>query len=117
MYKYNGKVISVYDGDTCNIIVDLGFKVSMEIKCRLYGIDTPEIRTDNEKERELALKARDYLRQLVLNKDVFICSKGKDKYGRYLIDIYLDELYVNGMLVSKGFARFYYGRVAKKPWF
>ena len=44
-YYYIAEVVSVYDGDTCTCVVDLGFKTSTRIKVRLVGIDTPEIRT------------------------------------------------------------------------
>ena len=44
MYDYHGKVIDVYDGDTCTILVDLGFRVQFEIKVRLLGINAPELK-------------------------------------------------------------------------
>lgn len=43
-YTYQAKIISVYDGDTCTAVIDLGFRISFEIKLRLAGINTPELR-------------------------------------------------------------------------
>ena len=44
MYTYRAKIIGVYDGDTITALVELGFNVTIELKLRLYGIDTPEVR-------------------------------------------------------------------------
>lgn len=45
MYRYRAKVKSVYDGDTCTVDIDLGFHITLrDIKVRLYGVDTPELR-------------------------------------------------------------------------
>ena len=62
MYTYKAKAISVYDGDTVTLVVDLGFKISTEVKLRLEGIDTPELRRDQATsercERSSKAKAR-----------------------------------------------------------
>lgn len=110
MYEYRAKVTEVYDGDTVTAVVDLGFKVSFEIKIRLYGINTPELRGDS---REQGLVSRDRLRELILDKEVVIKTvKDKTgKYGRYLAEIYqiLDNsapslVSVNEMLLNEGLA-------------
>ena len=43
-YLYKAFVKKVVDGDTIDVIIDLGFKTTVEIRCRLNGIDAPEIR-------------------------------------------------------------------------
>ena len=48
MYQYKAKVIDVYDGDTITAMVDLGFYHFQQMKFRLYGIDTPEIRGESD---------------------------------------------------------------------
>lgn len=120
MYNYKGKVVSVYDADTITIDFDLGFKIHYkDQQCRIYGIDTPELRTKNKKEKELGYKARDYVRKLILGKELeFTTHKDdkKGKFGRYLVDVVLP----NGKslaksLVKKGYAREYHGE-KKKPW-
>ncbi len=106
MYHYKAKIIDVYDGDTVTALVDLGFLHFQEMKLRLYGINTPELRGE---ERERGLAARDVLRDMVLDKEVQIRSyKDKQgKYGRYLANIMLGDLDVNVWLVDNGYAEEY----------
>ncbi len=106
MYNYKAKIISVYDGDTVTALVDLGFLHFQEMKLRLYGIDTPEMRGPEKVEGK---KVRDILREMILNKDVEIHSyKDKQgKYGRYLANIIIDGLDVNQWLVDNGHAKLY----------
>tara|TARA_R110000796_G_scaffold19255_1_gene57846 strand:- start:6676 stop:7008 length:333 start_codon:yes stop_codon:yes gene_type:complete len=102
-YTYKAKIISVYDGDTVTAQADLGFGVKMKIKVRLAGINTPEVRG---KERPEGLKSRDFLRNLILDKEVIIqTSKDKKgKYGRYIGVIYIDDKNVNEILVENNLA-------------
>ena len=106
MYQYKAKIIDVYDGDTVTAVVDLGFLHFQEMKLRLYGINTPELKGE---EREQGLLARDILRGLILDKEVMIHSyKDKQgKYGRYLATIFLDGLNINNWLVDEGHAVVY----------
>ncbi len=102
-YKYNAKVIKVYDGDTITIKADLGFKVSIVEKIRLYGINTPEVRGI---ERKDGLVSRDFLRDLILNKEIVIetIRDKKGKYGRYLGVVWYNGVDINKLLVDKGYA-------------
>ena len=68
------EVISVYDGDTITIRTPKGTTPSL----RLVGVDTPEINADTEAEKTNAIAARDYLRQLILNKHIFITFEKSD---------------------------------------
>ncbi|NNM22882.1 MAG: thermonuclease family protein [Flavobacteriaceae bacterium] len=106
MYNYKAHIKAVYDGDTVTAVVDLGFLHYQEMKLRLYGIDTPELRGP---EREQGLIVRDILREMILDKEVEIHSyKDKQgKYGRYLATIILDGLNVNQWLVDNGHAQEY----------
>jgi endonuclease YncB( thermonuclease family) len=61
------KVIEIYDGDTCTIAMWIGFQ-RYSFKLRLYGIDTPELRTKNAAEKEAGYKAKEYLCSLILGK-------------------------------------------------
>jgi len=86
-------VASVIDGDT----IDLrsGERV------RLIGIDTPE-RGESGHEA-----ARERLAQLVLSRNVRLVrdTNDRDQYRRLLRYVYIDEVFVNELLVSEGLAR------------
>jgi micrococcal nuclease len=112
-YIYKAKVTSVYDGDTITAIVDLGFHTSVEMKFRLYGIDTPEVRGAT---REEGLRVRDKVRALIDQKEVLLKShKGETgKYGRWLAEVlFIDNdgtsTNLNLLLVAEGCARSYFG--------
>ena len=106
-YVYSAKVVSVYDGDTITIDIDLGFGIVMKKqKVRLFGIDTPEIRGE---EREQGLISRDFLREKILDKEVIIQTiKDKTgKYGRWLGIIYIENTNINELLITEGYAERY----------
>jgi micrococcal nuclease len=115
-YYYEAEVVSVYDGDTCTCLVDLGFKTFIRVKVRLLGIDTPEIRTKDLDEKEKGLATRDWLREKILGKKVLLHTKEKGKFGRWLgmiwsieeEDIKFESSY-NAKLVSEGLAKEYFG--------
>ena len=114
-YTYNAYVVSVYDGDTVTVILDMGMGVQKKAKCRLYGIDTPEMRGKTVREKTAAKVARDRVRELILEKTVLIQSVAKpDKYGRLLVKIWMGDVYLNDLLIEEGLARPYGGK--KQPW-
>lgn len=107
-FYYRAKVASVYDGDTCHVDIDLGFGVwKKKETLRLHRINAPEVRGES---RAAGLRSRDYLRQLILGKDVMIQTirDSKGKYGRYLAEIWLYDAAtdqwrnVNDLLVENG---------------
>lgn len=102
-YVYKAEIISVFDGDTCTAIVDLGMNVSVRVKLRLNSINAPEVRGADKLG---GIKSRDYLRSLILNRDVIIKTyKDKtEKYGRWLADIWVDNIFVNESMVESGHA-------------
>ncbi len=106
LYTYKARIIDVYDGDSVTAVLDLGLHIKVEVKLRLYGIDTPELRGE---EREKGLAARDFLRYLILDRDVIIHTiKDKTgKFGRLLAKIYIDEVNINKLLIEKGYAEVY----------
>ena len=62
MYEYRVKqVLKVVDGDTIDVIIDLGFDISFTSRVRLAGIDTPESRTTDAREKILGKEVKDYL--------------------------------------------------------
>ena len=109
LYHYQAVVTEVYDGDTVTVDLDLGFHVWVRgQKIRLAHIDAPELKGDTKSQGKAA---GDFLRELLLNKNVIIQTiKGpsggdkQEKYGRYLGVVWLDGVNVNDELVSKGYA-------------
>ena len=115
MYEYKVKITRVIDGDTVDAEVDLGFDTFIKDRIRLMGLDTPESRTRNKKEKALGLAAKAYLKELLReNKgDVILrtSKEGKGKFGRILgtLLIYDGKTNVNQMLIDEGHARDYFG--------
>ena len=111
LYHYKAKIVEVYDGDTCTIDMDLGLHTWIKgEKIRLTRINAPELRGT---ERTKGLKSRDFLRSLILNKEVFIetIKDKKEKYGRYLADGWLEDdkgkfININDEMVKNGFAKY-----------
>ena len=63
MYEYAvKKIVKVVDGDTIDILIDLGFDLTKKERVRLAGIDTPESRTRNLEEKAMGLEAKDFLK-------------------------------------------------------
>ena len=58
MYEYKAKIIKVVDGDTVDVEIRLGFKISLQERLRLFGIDTPEIRTRDKEEKKMGFEAK-----------------------------------------------------------
>lgn len=107
------KVVKVYDGDTIHVVFYLGFKL-YRWKCRLLGIDTPEIKTKSEIEHSAAIKAKEKLSDLILNKIITIECNNFDKYGRLLITVYKSRVNINKFMVRQGYAYEYDGGTKKK---
>jgi len=111
-YKTFAKCVHVYDGDTVHVV----FKMPSSNDCykwviRIMGIDTPEIKSKNTYEKQLAVKARDFLRNLILDKMIIIECLDFDKYGRLLGNLYIEgnEKSISNMMIEKGFAKAYDG--------
>ena len=115
MYEYKVKITRVVDGDTVDAEVDLGFDTFIKDRIRLMGLDTPESRTRNKKEKALGLAAKAYLKELLKeNKGDIILrtsKEGNGKFGRILgtLLIYDGKTSVNQMLIDEGHARNYFG--------
>lgn len=110
-FFYRANVVDVYDGDTIRVDIDLGFNMSLKnLRVRLSGIDTAEIKSKDEALKTKALQARDWLKQQCLGKDVYLESAGLDKYGRWLGRVYTkEEVCLNDELIKLGFAIGYEG--------
>lgn len=109
-----GKVVDVYDGDTCTVAFQLNGQW-YHTKLRLLGIDTPEIRGSPADVKVKAFAARDALSELVLGKVVELKNaKMEKKWGRLLADIYIGSLHVNKYMLDNGYGVPYDGGTKKK---
>ena len=108
------KVVSVYDGDTIKAIFPLN-GVLYKWNCRLSGVDTPEIRTRNEREKKYGYIVRDKLREQILDQVVNVECGELDKYGRLLVTVYKGEQNINQWLIDNDYA-FSYDGGTKQGW-
>jgi micrococcal nuclease len=106
-----GQVIKVYDGDTITIAGHLPYDGSplYRFSVRLNGIDCAEIKGKSEEEKQCALRARDQLSQLIMNKTVILKNVKNEKYGRLLADVYVGDVHVNQYMLDNGLAVKYDG--------
>jgi len=110
-----GYVIKVYDGDTITIASKLPFDNSpiYRFSVRLAGIDTPEIKGKTEKEKNMAIDAKNKLELMIINKYVLLKNITTEKYGRILADVYLEDIHINKLMIDQNLAVKYDG--GKKP--
>ena len=121
MYEYRVKqVLRVVDGDTIDVDIDLGFDISFTSRVRLAGIDTPESRTTDKREKVLGLEVKQRLKELLSkSSSLFIKTEKPDsteKYGRILGWLFIDgaEKSINEGLIADGYAWGYMGETKIK---
>ena len=121
MYEYFVKEVkNVVDGDTIDVIIDLGFDILFASRVRLAGIDTPESRTTDKAEKALGLEAKEYLKKYLKDaKSVVIRTEKMDsseKYGRILGWVYVngESESVNNKMINDGYAWGYLGETKIK---
>ena len=114
MYEYSCEVKRVVDGDTVDVVLDLGFDILYKCRVRLYGIDTPESRTRNKDEKARGKMATVFLKEAIeKGEKVVIQTKLKDsrgKFGRVLGDVVVDGVNINQLMVKCNLAVAYYGQ-------
>lgn len=104
MYTYKATIINVIDGDTVDAIIDMGFKIHTTQRLRLNRIDTEEMHDANLEKRKLAIEAKEYLRNTLLNKEVIIETRKSDSFGRWLAEIVCEDININNVLLEKNLA-------------
>jgi micrococcal nuclease len=118
MYEY--KIIGipkVIDGDTLDIMFDIGFHVQISQRCRLMGIDAPESRTTDAKEKKYGLDAKQFVETWLKRQPKLWGRTIKDdKYGRMLVEIYADSSTnsLNTLMITEGYAWSYLGETKVK---
>ena len=124
---YGFELTRLVDGDTMKGVIDLGFKVKLYATIRFYGINTPETRTKNLKEKALGKQATQFVADLFQDADIEIMSHNFGKFGRVIATPYATKrenfegqdaprINVCEALVQAGLARWYDGG-KRQPWF
>ena len=101
---YPAKVIKVIDGDTVDLLIDMGFNTHLKERVRLLGIDTPE------RGQEGYHEAKAFLEQNYLGKEILVnTEKGKGSFGRWLGVLYdtMSGCNINEHMMNLGLARVY----------
>lgn len=121
MFEYYVKEITkIVDGDSVDVVIDLGFDIHFASSVRLAGIDAPESRTRNLEEKALGLESKAYLAKVLKSAKNIIIKTEKinstEKFGRVLGWLYVDgnPESVNADLVKKGYAWPYFGAKKEK---
>ena len=123
MYEYKAIVERVVDGDTLDVIIDLGFKTWKKVRVRMEGINTPESRTRDLEEKKRGLAAKDRLVEILEynNNECTLKVSGVGKFGRAIASVYVEtlspasskssmtEINVNKQLIEEGHAVAYDG--------
>lgn len=113
MYRYRALIERVVDGDTVDMMVDLGFDVWTHQRIRLNGIDTPERHTP------LGKVLKRHMASQLEGKKIIIDVTKPDKYGRYLGTLWLTEESletINDQLYANKLAKLYTGKSKTDLW-
>ena len=121
MYQYFVKEVkNVVDGDTIDVVIDLGFDILFQSRVRLAGIDTPESRTKDKAEKALGLESKEYLKQHLKDAKSVVIKTEKmnstEKFGRILGWLYVngDTESLNDKMINDGYAWGYLGETKIK---
>ncbi len=118
------EIVKVLDGDTIDVVIDLGFDLYKKERVRIAGVDTPEKRTRDKEEKELGIDATNWLKEklestLAGDDQLFIRTElvgGVGKYGRLLGWCYIGdaEVSLNEQMITEGYAWEYDGGTKQK---
>lgn len=95
-HTLDGKVVGIIDGDTVTLLCH-----NRTYRIRLNGIDCPE------KGQAYGTAAKEFTAHLLFSKPVTVHIVDIDRYGRYVGDIYLGDIYINAEIVKAGYAWHY----------
>lgn len=114
-------LVGVVDGDTLITDIPQHPPSLRRMLVRIYGIDTPEKRKGSykcEKEKALAIKATNELKDYVANhKTMILTTVDFDKYGgRLLAEVIIGGQNIADWLIEKGYAQPYFGKGPKPDW-
>lgn len=123
LYNFKATLKRVIDGDTIEVIIDLGFDIHFTEKVRVARIDTPEIRVSYVLEKKCGYLVKDYVESLLKDKQLYLKTyKNHEKYDRYNAEVkFIHPDYENQLLdlsthlLNYNLAHVYDGG-KKEPW-
>lgn len=119
VYYYKAKINRVIDGDTIDIMIDLGFGIFKSVRARLWGINAPEIsKPKDADELKRGLQTKQFLENWIQNNSIdghiiIRSHNGKElrqeKYGRWLVEVYpinftQETQSINDLILKEGLA-------------
>ena len=119
------EIVKVLDGDTIDVLIDLGFDLFKKERVRIAGVDTPEKRTRDLEEKALGIDATNWLKKKLEDTiagegdELTIRTElvgGTGKYGRLLGWLYINEdaVSLNEQMITEGYAWAYDGGTKQK---
>lgn len=113
------KFVKNYDADTITVnIPNVHPFIGDKISVRIFGVDAPEIRSNNQCEKDASRNAKRLVENLLKNaKRIDLINVKKDKYFRILADVRVDGNDVKAILLKNNLAYEYFGGTKeKKDW-
>lgn len=111
MYEYRCTLLKVIDGDTVDVSIDLGFDHSFRARVRLYGIDTPELRTKDKEEKKRGKEAAEFVKGWFAAEGGTVILRSfydrHGKFGRILGTFFNNSSSLNKELLTLGLAKPY----------
>jgi len=103
IHIYQAKIVEVVDGDTFDLMIDLGFNTFTKQRMRLYGIDAPEMRSQAGRQLayDLSMVYANAFNVIVQSVEASKSKQFRDKYGRFLAIIY-DAWPIASRAISNG---------------
>jgi micrococcal nuclease len=94
-----GTVIKVHDGDTATLESAHG----RLLRVRFYGVDAPELATEDWPDQAFGREAGAFMRKLLLHQRVSVRLTGERTYGREVGEIFVAERSASQALLEGGF--------------
>jgi micrococcal nuclease len=104
-WTYRAEIERWVDGDTVDVAADLGFYITVRVRLRLYGVNTPERGQAGYNEARAVAEVLAPVGTTVIIKTY----KEPDKYGRFLAQVWAQDSSVADALIVRGMGRPYYG--------
>jgi len=86
--EFRGIVKRVIDGDTIDVLVDLGFYSYAFVTVRLAGMNAPEPNRGSQEQRALGIEAKIFAEERVLDQPVVLHTwKDRTTFGRFVASV------------------------------